>query len=78
MPKKQRTIHLSPTIWAQIDDLINYYGDNPNEVLTRLLNSWFDEHQQEITEVKARVDRLQPLVVGIRELAEKESKRYGK
>lgn len=75
MPKKQRTLHLSPLIWAQIDDLKNYYGDGPNEVLTRILNDWFDNHQQQIAEIKARIDRLEPQIVAIREQAEKETKR---
>lgn len=74
MPKKQRTIHLSPLIWAQVDDLINYFGDGRNEVITRLLNEWFDEHQDRITEMKARIDRLEPRIVTIREQAENETK----
>jgi hypothetical protein len=73
--KKQRTIHLSPILWAQIDDLVNYFGDSPNEVLTRILNDWFDEHQPHIAETKARIDQLQPRIVAIREQAEKETKR---
>jgi hypothetical protein len=78
VPKKQRTIHLSPLIWAQVDDLINYYGDGPNEVLTRILNDWFDGHQQNIAEMKARIDRLEPQIVSIREQADTESKRSPK
>lgn len=70
MPKKQRTIHLSPLLWAQIDDLVNYFGDTPNEVLARVLTEWFDEHQTHITEVKERIDRLEPRIVAIRELAD--------
>jgi hypothetical protein len=73
MPKKQRTIHLSPLLWAQIDDLVNYFGDSPNEVLARLLTDWFDQHQARISEVKARIDRLEPRIVAIRELAEREA-----
>lgn len=73
MPKKQRTIHLSPILWAQIDDLVNYFGDSPNEVLTRLLTEWFDEHQAHIDEVKGRIDRLEPRIVAIRELADGEA-----
>jgi hypothetical protein len=74
VPKKQRTVHLSPLIWAQVDDLINYYGDGPNEVLTRILNDWFDNHQLEIAAIKARIDRLEPQIVVIREQAEKDAK----
>jgi hypothetical protein len=74
MPKKQSTIHLSPLIWAQIDDLINYFGDGRNEVIARLLNEWFDEHQDRIAEMKARIDQLEPRIVTIREQAEQEAK----
>jgi hypothetical protein len=74
MPKKQRTIHLSPLLWAQVDDLVNYFGDSPNEVIARLLSDWFDEHQDRIIEVKARIDRLEPRIVAIREQAENETK----
>jgi hypothetical protein len=74
MPKKQRTIHLSPILWAQVDDLVNYFGDGTNEVLARILNEWFDSNQARIAEVKARIDRLEPQIVAIREQAEKEAK----
>jgi hypothetical protein len=74
MPKKQRTIHLSPLIWAQVEDLVNYFGDSPNEVIARLLNEWFDEHQDRVAEMKARIDRLEPHIVSIREQAENEAK----
>jgi hypothetical protein len=70
MPKKQRTIHLSALLWAQIDDLVNYFGDSQNEVLARLLTEWFDEHQDHIAETKGRIDRLEPRIVAIREQAE--------
>lgn len=74
MPKKQRTIHLSPLIWAQVDDLINYFGDSPNEVIGRILNEWFDQNQDRLMELKARIDRLEPRIVAIREQAENEAK----
>jgi len=74
MPKKQRTIHLSPLVWAQIDDLINYFGDGPNEVMARILNEWFDANQGRIAEVKARIDRLEPQIVAVRQQAEHEAK----
>jgi hypothetical protein len=74
MPKKQRTIHLSPVIWAQVDDLVNYFGDGPNEVIARILNEWFDANQARIAETKTRIDRLEPQIVTIREQAEHEAK----
>lgn len=76
--KKQRTIYLSPSIWAQIDDLINYYGDNQHEVLAQILNNWFSEHQREIAETKARIDGLGSKIELIRKQAEEEAKRKGK
>ena len=76
--KKQRTIYLSPSIWAQIDDLVNYYGDSPSEVLTQTLNDWFSTHQREITETKARIDGLGSKIDVIRKQADEEAKRKGK
>ena len=75
--KKQRTIYLSPSIWAQVDDLINYYGDTQHEVLAQLLNNWFSGHQREITETKARIDGLGSKIEVIRKQADEEAKRKG-
>jgi len=76
--KKQRTIYLSPSIWAQIDDLIRYYGDNQHEVLGRILSNWLSEHQREIAETKARIDGLALQIEVIRKQADDEAKRKGK
>jgi hypothetical protein len=76
--KKQRTIYLSPSLWAQVDDLIGYYGDTQHEVLAQLLNDWFSEHQTEIGQTKARIDGLAPKIGGIQEQADREAKRRGK
>ena len=73
--KKQRTIYLSPGLWAQIDDLIDYYGDGQHEILAHILNNWFSEHQGEITETKARINGLKPEISVIRKQADKEAKR---
>lgn len=58
MPKQQRTISLSPEVWAQVDDLENYFGDSPAEVITHILRIWFANNQREIRETKARIDEL--------------------
>lgn len=76
--KKQRTIYLSPSIWAQIDDLINYYGDSQHEVLAQILNNWFSEHQSEIAQTKARIDGLGSKIAEIRQQADEEAKRKGR
>ena len=73
--KKQRTIYLSASLWAQIDDLINYYGDSQHEILAHILNNWFSGHQGEITETKARIDGLKPEINVIRKQADKDAKR---
>ena len=73
--KKQRTIYLSPSVWAQVDDLINYFGDSQHEVLAHVLNDWFSRHQDEITTTKARIDGLGSEIAVIREQAEKEGKK---
>jgi hypothetical protein len=73
--KKQRTIYLSPSLWAQVDDLIDYYGDSQHEILAHILNNWFSEHQREIAETKTRIDGLKPEISVIREQADQEAKR---
>lgn len=72
--KKQRTVYLSPSLWAQVDDLIGYYGDNAHEVLAQVLNSWFSAHQREIAETKARIDALKPQIDVIKKQAEEDAK----
>ncbi|MCR4338664.1 MAG: hypothetical protein NUW01_02130 [Gemmatimonadaceae bacterium] len=77
--KIQRTVYLSPTIWAQIDDLINYFGDNQHDVLTHVLNDWLSRHQTEVTEMKRRVRSLRPKIAKIiREEGNDGVKRGGK
>lgn len=63
--KAQRTVYLSPYLWAQLDDLIEYYGDNQNEVLTQILNEWFSDNQTAITNTKARIDGLKDRIAAI-------------
>ena len=58
MPKQPRTISLPPEVWAQIDDLENYFGDSPGEVITHILRIWFANNQREIGDTKARIDDL--------------------
>ena len=73
--KKQRSIYLSPSLWAQVDDLINYFGDGQHEVLAHILNVWLSEHDGEITARKARLDSLGSAVAVIRDQAEQEAKK---
>jgi hypothetical protein len=56
--KGQYTLRLSDELWAQIDDLEGYFGDNRAEVLTYILRNWFSTNQREIDEQKASIDRL--------------------
>ena len=67
-------MYLSPSLWAQIDDLIGYYGDSPHEVLAQVLNNWFSGHQREIAETKTRVDALKPRIEAIQKQADDEAK----
>jgi hypothetical protein len=72
--KKQRTVYLSPSLWAQVDDLTGYYGDTLHEVLAHALNNWFSGHQREIAETKARIDALKPQIEAIRAQADEDAK----
>lgn len=56
--KQQRSVSLPLTIWAQVDDLIEYFGDGQNEVLTHLLNDWLSTNQEKITAQKSRINAL--------------------
>jgi hypothetical protein len=73
--KAQRTIYLSASIWAQIDDLIDYHGDNQHEVLAHILSDWFSRHQREIAETKARIEGLAQKIQAINEHADKDPRR---
>lgn len=59
MPQKdQESIRLSPELWAQVDDLDNYFGNGKSEVIAFILRSWFSQNQAEIRDTKARIDAL--------------------
>jgi hypothetical protein len=70
--KIQRTVYLSASLWAQIDDLIEYYGDSQSEVLTQILNEWFSDNQGAITDRKARIDGLRGRIQALQEQADKD------
>jgi hypothetical protein len=56
--KDQYTLRLSGELWAQIDDLEGYFGDNRAEILTYILRNWFSTNQRQITEQKESIDRV--------------------
>ncbi len=59
MPNKnQYTLRLSSELWAQIDDLRGYLGDNRPEIMTYILRNWFSTNQKQIEQQKAAIDRL--------------------
>lgn len=62
MAKIQFSISLSPEVWAQVDDLIPYFGESRGEVITYALNVWWGSHEREIQERKVRIDALKPRI----------------
>jgi hypothetical protein len=61
MPTKpQRSVRLSIELWAQVDDIINYFGDSHSEVIAFILRDWFKANQPQIRETKGRIDQLIP------------------
>jgi hypothetical protein len=56
--KPQYTLRLSREIWAQIDDLKGYFGDDRPEICTYILRNWFSTNQQTIEEHKAAIKRV--------------------
>ncbi len=62
MPKIQNSVSLSPEVWAQVDDLVPYFGESRGEVITHALNIWFGSYEQEIRDRKTRIDALKPQI----------------
>jgi len=62
MAKIQNSVSLSAQDWAQIDDLVPYFGESRGEVISHALNVWWASHEQEIRERKARIDALKPQI----------------
>lgn len=60
--KQQRSIRLSLFLWAQIDDLIEFYGDSDSEVLTHIVTDWLSENRADVTAQKRIIDELQPKI----------------
>ena len=58
MVKAQESVRLSPEVWAQVNDLISYFGDSPSEVIAYVLRTWFSQNQPDIRDTKARIDAL--------------------
>lgn len=56
--KPQATIRLSSELWAQVDDLKGYFGDDRPEILTYILRNWFSTNQRALEEQKAAIDRV--------------------
>jgi hypothetical protein len=56
--KDQQTIRLSAELWAQLDDLKGYFGEDRPAVLTYILRNWFSTSQAQINEQKAAIDRI--------------------
>jgi len=58
LAKPAYTLRLSAEIWAQIDDLKGYFGDDRPEICTYIFRRWFSENQQTIADQKAAIDKL--------------------
>jgi len=58
LAKTQYTLRLSGEIWAQIDDLKGYFGDDRPEICTYILRNWFSTNQRAIEEQKAAIKRV--------------------
>jgi len=58
MAKPQYTLRLSSELWAQIDDLRGYFGDDRPEVMTYILRNWFSTNQRHLNEQKAAIDKV--------------------
>ena len=59
MPQKDPyTLRLSDELWAQVDDLRGYFGDDRPEVMTYILRNWFSTNQAKINEQKAAIDKV--------------------
>ena len=56
--KPQYTLRLSSELWAQVDDLKGYFGDDRPEILTHILRDWFLKNRHAIEEQKEAINRL--------------------
>ncbi len=70
MAKIQNSVGLAPEVWAQVDDLMPYFGESRGEVITYALNVWWGSHEQEIQARKARIDALKPRIDALVQKAE--------
>jgi Arc/MetJ-type ribon-helix-helix transcriptional regulator len=77
MARIQNSVSLSPQDWAQIDDLVPYFGESRGEVIAHALNVWWGSHEQEIRERKARIDALKPQIEKLVQQSEDRQKKKG-
>lgn len=78
MAKIQNSVSLSPQDWAQIDDLVPYFGESRGEVIAHALNVWWGSHAQAIKDQKARIDALKPQIEELAKQSEKRQKKKGR